>query len=148
MGKLIKKYKLFLSLICFLFIIGVIYRQSTFFYVIVQGTSMEPAFHNNQIVCFTKDISNLSGGDIVVFNRNNETNIKRITAVPGDFYFESSDLRSLYFENFSIFSRDSGMIYMLKKNQYFVEGDNQNGSIDSRVFGPIDKKDILGKYSN
>ena len=109
---------------------------------------MEPSFHDNQVICFTKDISSLVSGDIVIFNKNHEINIKRITASPGDFYFESSPVRSLYFENFSVEPSTTGMIYVLSKNQYFVEGDNKNGSVDSRIFGPIDKEDILGKYSN
>lgn len=109
---------------------------------------MEPYFKDNQVVCFTKDIKNLNDGDIVVFHNHQENNIKRITASPGDFYYDTSSERSIYFENFSIEQSKTGMIYILHENQYFVEGDNKDGSIDSRIYGPINKEDILGKYVN
>jgi signal peptidase I len=38
-------------------------------------------------------------------------------------------------------------IYKLKKDEYFMVGDNRNNSIDSRFFGPINFKDIEAKFS-
>lgn len=39
-------------------------------------------------------------------------------------------------------------ISKIKKNKYFVLGDNIKKSIDSRHFGWIEKKDIIGKVLN
>lgn len=33
-------------------------------------------------------------------------------------------------------------------NKYFVEGDNKKSSTDSRIFGMIERKDIIGKIIN
>lgn len=33
----------------------------------------------------------------------------------------------------------------IKEGQYSLEGDNKNDSLDSRAFGLIEKKDIIGK---
>jgi len=36
-------------------------------------------------------------------------------------------------------------ITKIRKNMYFVEGDNKNESTDSRVFGEISRSAIIGK---
>lgn len=36
-------------------------------------------------------------------------------------------------------------VAQIKDNEYFVTGDNKKESVDSRRFGWIDKKDIIGK---
>lgn len=47
--------------------------------------------------------------------------------------------------------RDNGRKIMIKrimdnnKNKYFVEGDNKNDSLDSRKFGSISRKQIVGQ---
>lgn len=33
----------------------------------------------------------------------------------------------------------------LGKNKYFLLGDNRDKSVDSRYYGPVDKKNIKGK---
>ena len=53
--------------------------------------------------------------------------VKRITALPGDNVFYQ------------------GSTYHLGADEYFVEGDNRQHSTDSREYGPIARKDILGK---
>lgn len=37
-------------------------------------------------------------------------------------------------------------ITKIKKNKYFISGDNQNDSLDSKDFGAISKNQILGKF--
>jgi signal peptidase I len=48
------------------------------------------------------------------------------------------------FDNFFINAIES-IDYIFKQNYYFVEGDNRDQSIDSRHFGLIGEKAILGK---
>ena len=36
-------------------------------------------------------------------------------------------------------------IFLVKENTIFVLGDNRKNSIDSRLYGPIDKEQIIGK---
>ena len=36
-------------------------------------------------------------------------------------------------------------IERILRDKYFLKGDNENDSLDSRSFGFIDRKDILGK---
>jgi signal peptidase I len=38
-----------------------------------------------------------------------------------------------------------GDAFTLKKNQYFMMGDNRTQSLDSRYFGPIERKTMVGR---
>lgn len=52
-------------------------------------------------------------------------------------------------KNVVVFKRDNKFyikrVSRIKDDKYFVLGDNEKESIDSRKFGWIDKKDIIGK---
>ena len=39
-------------------------------------------------------------------------------------------------------------VILLRNNTYVVEGDNKKESTDSRVFGPVRKKAIIGRVIN
>ncbi len=70
---------------------------------------------------------NTKKSDIVVFNKAQGTysvfNVKRITHSAGDIFHEK----------------------VLSDSQVAVMGDNRDNSEDSRVFGAINKSDIVGK---
>ncbi len=100
-------------------------------------------------------------GDIAVFlfpeDREREF-LKRVVAVPGDtvairckkVLVNGREIREEYArltegeESFPP-RRDNMPAVRLAEGQYFVLGDNRDRSYDSRVFGPIDEKDFLGK---
>ena len=43
------------------------------------------------------------------------------------------------------FPKADNLTYPLGKDQYFVMGDNRLGSADSRMWGPVPKRDIIGR---
>ena len=61
--------------------------------------------------------------------------------------FESTEVEA--YEYFNTFSTNMAVNHefsvTLEENQYFVMGDNRNNSTDSRFFGPVDFKDIIGE---
>lgn len=129
----------------------------------VKGSSMEPSFSNNQYI-ITDKLSYRFGvpkrGDVVIFKAptNPEVDyIKRIIALPGEsvkilegkVYVNEQILNEAYLEDVTRlfpggFLTD-GQAITVPANHYFVMGDNRSHSSDSREFGPIDRKLIVGK---
>lgn len=99
----------------------------------VEGHSMEPTYHDRQVLLvnlITYKVAVPKSGDIIVFSYAGDNSIrfiKRIKGVPGE--------EVMY----------QGETKVLQKDEYFVEGDNTFGSTDSRVYGPINKSQIIGK---
>lgn len=134
----------------------------------VNGRSMYPTFNSGDYL-LTNKISYRMGdpqrGDVVVFHAPPEANcpegtgcdfIKRVLAVPGDtlevknngIYVNGAQLPEPYipadFETQAGKFTLNGMVIM-GPNEYFTVGDNRPYSSDSRVWGPVDKSEIVGK---
>lgn len=108
-------------------------------------------------------------GDIIIFIKHNlrEFNdpvddkqlIKRVIGLPGDHVVVKDGKVTIYnAAHPEGYDPDAGTQYIadskgtpgeanytIKPGQVFVSGDNRNNSLDSRYFGPIDQKDIVGK---
>jgi hypothetical protein len=95
---------------------------------------MDPTFHNGQIVSYNPN-GQITDNCVVVFQRNNETLIKRVAETPGEFYHLHVEPDGRRWPEY------------LKQDEYFVEGDNQN-SEDSWTYGVITKDQILGVIHN
>ena len=91
---------------------------------------MSPTFADGQIVVFIRAaywFAEPQTGDIVIIQHGNEKLLKRITASPGEV------------------PEDWPQAGVVPPEFYFVEGDNRAVSLDSRFFGFIPRKEILGK---
>ena len=105
----------------------------------------------NQTKKITKDYNRF---DVVIF-KSTELNmylIKRIIGVPGD---TIQIKQGLVYINDHLLEENKTHELMntaglaknkitLKEGEYFMLGDNRNGSMDSRDFGVISDKDIIG----
>ncbi len=127
----------------------------------VQGMSMEHTLHTGDRMFINKivlKIRPLKRGEIIVMHYNpaNEDYIKRIIGLPGDlvqlidghFYINGEKLKEDYvFGDYT--HANEGFEWKLKGDEYFVAGDNRNPGMskDSRVFGPVNIKDIKGVAS-
>ena len=134
----------------------------------VKGASMEPNFHDGEYI-LTDKISYRFGepkrGDVVVFKAPTNPDvdfIKRIIALPGEkleitnnkitiFNDENTDGFTLS-EPYEVMTPIAGgshiregKIVEVPKDSYFVFGDNRTHSFDSREWGALPKKDIVGK---
>lgn len=146
--------------------IGLVLKLFVIDIVSVQGISMEPAVRDKETVVVCKAAYGLSDpfgsgtlfrwknarpGDIVIYTYKNSLVIKRCTAAQGDSLEFSSDT------GYTVSVR--GKTYPLTEIQYnlikgspavpdgmiLAIGDNYENSIDSRTYGFIAQKDILGK---
>ena len=109
-------------------------------------------------------------GDIIVFTesglssfgqQNTKQLIKRVIGLPGDRIVINNGVNTIYdkahphgfdpdktlgyFKGKSIPYTSGDITITLGPNQLFVEGDNRPDSLDSRSFGPINAKQIIGQ---
>jgi signal peptidase I len=120
----------------------------------IEGQSMEPNLHDNEYVLIDK-VSYLlhppERGDVVVLLRPGERDyIKRIIGLPGDTVEVRSGqvvVNGVILEEPYINQaiRVDIAARQVEPDRYFVMGDNRNNSSDSRSFGTVAAKDIVGR---
>jgi signal peptidase I len=131
---------------------------------IVQGSSMEPNFHNYDYLLIEKVSDEFKQGyqrgAVVVFHPPGEKNqnyIKRIIGLPGEEVFirdnkvviqnqinpKGFTLDEPYLDPEEITQGEHSI--QLEDNQYYLLGDNRDNSKDSRTFGPVNENQIIGK---
>ena len=128
---------------------------------VVDGESMHPTFENLDYLIIDElvyDFHAPQRGDVIVFRYPNDPSIfyiKRVIGLPGETV-------SIRHGNVTITKTDGTQMTLnepyvvnedatyskdvtLTNNQYFVMGDNRPNSSDSRVWGPLPAKDIIGR---
>ena len=121
----------------------------------IEGTSMEPALSNGDIVLLAKT-TRFGYGDLCGFTWNNKLLVKRVIGLPGDWieidvegnvYRNGDRLAEPYVLHKALGECDLEFPYQVPQEQYFVIGDMRESSIDSRntLIGCIPKDQIVGK---
>lgn len=125
--------------------------------MLVSGESMSPNLHDkygaliNKFIYFFKKPSR---GEVVVFRfpgTRSDLYVKRIVGLPGEtiaikenaVFVNNKILAEIYIDQTT-----QSLVYpeiTLGKDEYYVLGDNRGGSNDSRTWGALDKKFIIGK---
>jgi signal peptidase I len=144
------------------FIVSIVFLTiiSNFFFSIftVDGASMEPNLHDRESILWSKNSYskvNPERLDVVVVRYPGDPMkkkyVKRIIGMPnekvtisdGAVYIDDELLTEEYLP-IDLTTPTNGE-WQLKSNQYFVMGDNRPSSSDSRNFGPVEKRFVLGK---
>ncbi len=116
----------------------------------VNGTSMVPTLEDGYFMILKKYDKKFERNDIVVVKTKDDKIIKRIVGLPkedieykdNELYINDEKVGSIEFDGYTSDFKDYCM-----EDEYFVLGDNREDSIDSRIIGCVNKKDILGKTS-
>ncbi len=130
---------------------------------VVNGASMDPTFATGQFLIvdrLTYDFSKPQRGDVIVFEYPNDPStyyIKRIIGLPGETISMKDGVPTIvasgtpaitldqwYIEAKHV-SHDTIAPIHLGQTEYFVMGDNRAQSSDSRVWGPLDARFIIGR---
>lgn len=120
----------------------------------VNDTSMVPNISPGDMILFYRLDKDFVVGETVVYSYKKENKIGRIVAMPGDVV--NIDEKGLVVNNSHQYEPKiyketlpftDGIKYpvKLKENEIFLLADNRDKSVDSRLFGPVEKKFIKGK---
>ncbi len=130
---------------------------------IVSGASMVPTFQNGQYLIVDElsyRLGDINRGDVVVFHYPNDTKkyfIKRMIGLPGETVtINDSGVKITNTAHPDGFMLNEPYIssapphqdpikVTLQADEYYVLGDNRPFSSDSRVWGTVPKKDLVGR---
>lgn len=169
-GFFIEMVKIFLLALVVIMPVRVFLFQPFF----VQGASMEPNFENGQYlivnelgykktdlkVFAVEPFREINRGDVIIFRYPKNPKqyfIKRIVGMSGEeveikngevFIYNEEKPQGFKLEEEYLsdtnFTEGSGK-YKVEDDEYFVMGDNRTHSSDSRIWGPINTDDVIGK---
>jgi signal peptidase I len=129
---------------------------------VVSGQSMEPNFHDGQYLLINQlSRSNLQRGDVVGLKypgQPSEKYIKRIIGLPGEKIKIKNNQIIIYDKNHPIgfvlpektyisseTMTEGDKTWQLGQDEYFVIGDNRENSSDSRTWGALSSRYIVGR---
>lgn len=120
----------------------------------VNDAGMIPSVVPGDMVIFYRLDKECVIGELVVFVYKGKKQTARIVALPGDTVdINESGLKvngntqyepKVYKETMAV---KGGTVFpiRLKKDEYFILGDNRDKAVDSRLFGPVTTEDLYGK---
>ena len=136
-------------LLLFIFVIGL--QQ-------VIGPSMSPNFNEGDILLINKLSTKFREPrreEVVVVSQSEKYMIKRVIGLPGDriefkdnkLYINDQEYKESYLKD-DVITNDFKLsdigVDVIPENKYLVLGDNRTNSLDSRNYGLIERKNIIG----
>lgn len=137
-------------------ILGCMIRAFLVQHTIVTGPSMFPTFRDGDS-CLVHPLGDdhVCRGEIVIVKDGGCRSIKRVVGLPnecllfkdGRVFVNGHELREPYLgaapKTYPVYKTR----FVLGHQDYFVMGDNRDESEDSRVYGPLERRAIVGKVA-
>lgn len=152
-----RKFRNFQRLILYIFVIFFIIWLLFFIAVGMTSTpneDMRPAFHGGDLIIFDRLNRNPGINDVIVFEKAGTTYMGRVIAKGGDKVeiVETGGIKvndAAYIENY-IYQSTLPLTTVeypltLEEDEFFVLVDARESGEDSRFFGPVNKKEVLGR---
>ena len=146
------------TLLCTLILFGLVFGPAA-----VHGSSMEPAFRENDLVLYYRLQRRYAAGDVVILQAEAEglradarglrKVVKRVVGLPGDTVdvgpeggvFINGELLEEPHARGATLRKEIPYPLRLGPGEYFVLGDNREHSMDSRAFGAVTAAQIKGR---
>lgn len=136
----------------YLIIIVVVLLIKSFIFTLVRvnGSSMDKTLHEGNIMILNLLDHSFEREDIIVADKSVEGSliIKRIIGLPNEKIFCKDGIIYIndvkYDDPYANGETADFDEITLKEDEYFLLGDNRLVSLDSRYFGPVPKKAIMG----
>jgi signal peptidase I len=124
---------------------------------VVDGLSMEPTYEPSARVYTTSISSPIRRADIVLLDDGKrEYALKRVVGLPGEtviiwrgyVFINRRMLKETYLPKYTYTFPDEtagNFVFVLGPEEYFVMGDNRTASIDSRSYGPVERRKIKSR---
>lgn len=124
----------------------------------VKGASMEPNYEDHEYLIIdelTYRFNEPVRGEVVVFRYPNDPSqyfIKRVIGLPGEavqvkesvVWINGQQLNESAYLDATVQTTGTTTLTLGSK-QYFLMGDNRTASLDSRIFGPVDRSYVVGR---
>ncbi|HUM84078.1 MAG TPA: signal peptidase I [Lachnospiraceae bacterium] len=142
------------KLIFFLFLIWLLFG-AVFGFKVVTNDDMKPRISADDLLIYYRLNKTYRANDVIIFQKDNVQYIGRIVGVGGD-KIEIDDDGSIKI-NDSVIGEDNiyyatkpydeGITFpvTLKEDEFFILCDYREGAKDSRYFGPVNTKEVMGK---
>ena len=162
----LKWLNVFLIVIIILLSVTIVVFSTLLTTITVDGKSMFPTLVDGDRLILLKKGYSIGRGDLIVFKREGRNNVKRVIAIEGDVIrFDKENMvwvindvpyHEDYVDGYSdnYFTSSPSKLFEegieIEEGQIFVLGDNRNiqdgkVSIDSHIYGALDKSTIIGK---
>ncbi len=123
----------------------------------IESNDMYPQIRSGDVILYFR-LSGIKRMDAVVFSSSEGDNVGRVQAAENDTVDVADSGKITINGNIQPIQKRQGLFYdtfakddyktypvTLARDEYFILGDQRESARDSRVYGPVDKKQIRGK---